>query len=810
MSIEKKAESDSQVDAISSESFPTQEALPYRGVTVTPEDENVIQVKDWFASTFSHPGPKAWRYLKSLFPIFGWITHYPFMPQWIWGDFVAGLSVAIVLIPQAMSYAQLATLEPEYGLYSSFIGLMMYSFFATSKDVSIGPVAVMSLEVGKIITRVQDKTNDGYEAHEIATTLALLCGSITLGIGLLRIGFIVELIPLPAVLAFMAGSALNIMAGQVPALMGFSKLVGNRDATYKIIINSLKNLKHSKVDAAFGLVCLVILYAWRWAAARLYKRYPTNKLFFYLQHIRAAIVIIFATVASFAIVHNLPGRVSSTFTITGTIASGLGDVGRFVPPDGLCNDLASELPVATVILVLEHIAIAKSFGRINDYKINPNQEFIAIGVTNMVGTFFNAYPATGSFSRTALKSKCGVRTPFAGLFGGSCVLLAIYCFASAFYYIPKAALSAIIIHAVSDLVPSWRVTWNLYLVTPLDCAIFIIGLLITIFTSIEDGIYFAVCAAAVLIFWRLCITNGVFLGRVKIAETLNPKLQANGSAPKDIVFHYRWVPLPGKKSNPSFVHTRYINDEIEVLPPPPGVLVYRMSESFIYPNSSRQADAILDEIKSNFRDHRSNREPTFNNPGPLIVRNPFKEIYKNIKNIGKHKETTASNNKDFGWDPNDKRPPLKVLHLDFSQVVAIDTTAVQSLIDLKKAIELHSGTEYEIHFSGIINPWVIRGLVNGGFGGRDVKAEKNAAARAARNSTIDEEIEEDRPVDPESSPDTDDLISVISTTNNQPQGPATNSHYLEAGVSHGELRALYDSRHPHFHFDIPSYSEFEA
>lgn len=156
----------------------------------------------------------------------------------------------------------------------------------------------------------------------------------------------------------------------------------------------------------------------------------------------------------------------------GEVPRGLRNVGPMTIPDGIIGAMASEIPVSTVILLLEHIAIAKSFGRINDYKVVPDQEVIAIGVTNLVGTFFNAYPATGSFSRSALKAKCGVKTPLAGIFTGAVVLLALYALTSAFYYIPKATLCAVIIHAVSDLLASYKVTWSFYKMSPIDCGIF--------------------------------------------------------------------------------------------------------------------------------------------------------------------------------------------------------------------------------------------------------------------------------------------------------------------------------------------------
>ncbi|CAI7238878.1 BEM_collapsed_G0037250.mRNA.1.CDS.1 [Saccharomyces cerevisiae] len=104
------------------------------------------------------------------------------------------------------------------------------------------------------------------------------------------------------------------------------------------------------------------------------------------------------------------------------------------------SKLGPNLPASIIVLLLEHIAISKSFGRINDYKVVPDQELIAIGVSNLLGTFFNAYPATGSFSRSALKAKCNVRTPLSGLFSGSCVLLALYCLTGAFFLHSKGYL----------------------------------------------------------------------------------------------------------------------------------------------------------------------------------------------------------------------------------------------------------------------------------------------------------------------------------------------------------------------------------
>lgn len=461
------------------------------------------------------------------------------------------------------------------------------------------------------------------------------------------------------------------------------------------------------------------------------------------------------------------------------------------------------------------------FGRINDYKINPNQEFIAIGVTNLIGTFFHSYPATGSFSRTALKSKCGVKTPFAGVFGGACVLLSIYCFTSAFYYIPKAALCAIIIHAVSDLIPSYKVTWSLFKVSPVDGLIFIVGILLTVFTAIENGIYFAMAAAVAQVLWKLCITNGTFLGRAKVIETVNPVIHHKGDnntnkkyEDSQLIYHYEWVPIPGKEQNPSSIHTRYVNNKLRILPPPPGVIVYRLSESFIYPNCSRQADQILDEVKRATKDGRTHKSITWNHPGPLIVRNPFSGVTAAVRKVGRkfkgaedtedQQDSSISEKEKSSASDGDKRPSLRVLHLDFSQVVSVDTTSIQALIDLKKAVQTYSNAEFEIHFSGIINPWVIRALINSGFGGEDYTTgitSDEHTSNSNNNGDADNSPDGD-------GVDTDDPMSIISI-DNRPQATSTKTTYVDAGLDDGELRALYDSRHPHFHFRIPSYSQFD-
>lgn len=699
------------------------------------------------------------NYLISLFPIAQWIYRYNL--TWLYGDLIAGITVGAVLVPQGMSYAKIATLSPEFGLYSSFIGVFIYCFFATSKDVSIGPVAVMSLQVSKVIEHVSKNLsnyNETRDAPLIASTLALLCGSIALGIGLLRLGFILEFIPIPAVMGFMTGSAINIVTGQVPGLFGIDKRFDTKAETYMVIINTLRNLGHTKLDAAFGLTCLFLLYFSRWFLNFLTKRYPKySRVFFFSSVLRNVVVIIFSTLISWGVCKGYSKEDGYPISILKDVPSGFRHVGVMEYDTEIMSVMAPELPVSVVVLLLEHIAISKSFGRINDYKINPNQELIAIGVTNLVGTNFSAYPATGSFSRSALKHKCGVRTPLAGIFTGIVVILALYALTGAFYWIPNAVLCAVIIHAVGDLVSHPKTAFKFWKCSPVEAAIFIIAVILTVFITIEAGIYFAIAASLVLLLLKVAFPSGESLGRMEYYQVNSPLIhrpEDNGETEEngDKKNQYKETTTPVNNKSPSTTissdesiheqstenldeirqqkslphinkdtsknpHTnskitisdkrkrvkwvplshKAINPEVLIKPPPPGVIVFRPSESFTYPNCSRQADKVISLAhKQTKRGIDSNRvvklgDRPWNDNGPRHL-NPADQ-------------------------ESDHRPILRAVIFDFSATPQIDLTGIQSLVDIKQTLNKYANRQVEYHFVGILNDWNRRALIAEGFGG---------------------------------------------------------------------------------------------
>ncbi|OMP82689.1 Sulfate permease 2 [Diplodia seriata] len=479
---------------------------------VEPYFEDEPTVKEYLLQ-FKPTRAGAARYIKDLFPFWNWIFHYNL--QWLTGDIIAGVTVGFVVVPQGMAYALLAKLSPEYGLYTSFVGFLLYWAFATSKDITIGTVAVMSTIVGNIVIKVQDKHPD-IPAEQVARGLSLISGAILLFIGLIRAGWIVEFIPLVAITSFMTGAAFSIAVGQVPAMMGISG-INTREATYKVLINTLKKLGSSKVDAALGLSALFLLYFIRWVCNTMSERQPhRKKMWFFLSTLRMAFIILLYTMISWLSNRDISNAKEAKFKILGTVPRGFQHAGVPHIDSRLISAFSSELPAAIIVLLIEHIAISKSFGRINNYTIDPSQELVALGFTNVFGPFLGGYPATGSFSRTAIKSKAGVRTPLAGIFTAVLVLLALYALTSVFFYIPMASLAGLIIHAVGDLITPPDVVYRFYRISPLEVVIFFAGVLVTVFTNIENGIYTAIAASAAVLLFRHARAKGLVLGHVKV------------------------------------------------------------------------------------------------------------------------------------------------------------------------------------------------------------------------------------------------------------------------------------------------------
>ncbi|RGP65618.1 family sulfate permease [Fusarium longipes] len=617
-------------------------------------------------------------YGTSLLPFMNWISHYNL--QWLAGDLVAGITIGAVVVPQGMAYAMLANLEPQFGLYSSFIGAMIYWIFGTSKDISIGPVAVLSTVVGNVVHDIQ---NSGQEtqAHIIASALSIAAGLVVLSIGLLRCGWIVDLISITSLSAFMTGSAITICVGQLPALLGLSGF-STRGSPYKVLKNTIEHLGEANYDAIVGLSALAILYLFRQGFTAAAERYHKHKrLLFFITTMRTV-------------------REDPLFNILGAVPKGFQNIGVPKITSDLISSFGPYLPATVIVLLVEHIAISKSFGRVNNYTIDPSQEMIAIGMANLVGPFLGAFPSTGSFSRTAIQSKAGVRTPAAGIVTGLVVLLATYLLTAIFFYIPSAVLAAVIIHAVGDLVTPPNTIYQFWRVSPVEVFIFFTGVIISIFAHIEAGLYATVLLSGAVFLYRILKAHGRFMGKVKVHSVIGDhvigddhrKVFGRFGTTENLDISARNVFLP-------LDHNDGSNPEVEVDHPYPGVFIYRFSEGFNYPNANSSLDYLAHFVLSNTQ--RSSPE-VFERPGDRPWNNP-----------GPRK----SAKRPVHVDSDSILPTLKAVVMDFSSVNNVDITSIQRLIDIRNQLDTYASPDgVDWHFACINNRWTKRALIAAGFG----------------------------------------------------------------------------------------------
>jgi len=389
-----------------------------------------------------------------------------------------------------------------------------------------------------------------------------------------------------------------------------------------------------------------------------------------------------------------------------------------IKPD-LVGLVITELPAVMIILVIEHIAIAKSFGRIFSYTVIPSQEIIAQGVANVCSPFVGGYVCTGSFGASAVLSKAGVRTPFAGVFSALVLILALYALTSVFYYIPKAALAGLIIHATSNLLTPPRSLYRYWQLSPFELLIWVAGLCIALFESLEMSIYVTIGLSLGLLLIRIARTKGSFLGRVRIV--LAPVQEPSRDTGSCHTASPEVQPATSRVMDPDddgHLSSKYLsldrddgsNTEINLESPHPGVFIYRFHEGLNYTNQAQHIDRIATHViqrtgRGSTEDHtKAPSDRLWNDPGPCAEK---------VVSFGTGSESASAHS-------NASLPSLPLLRamvFDFAAVNNIDVTSVNGLVDLRSTLQQHAAPGVvEWHFANVHNRWTRRALAVAGFG----------------------------------------------------------------------------------------------
>lgn len=407
------------------------------------------------------------------------------------GDLFAGLTMGVILIPQGIAYAIIAGLPPQYGLYTAMIPQLVYAVMGTSRQLAIGPAAMDSLIVASGISLIAATGTDHFIV--LAILLAFMVGFFQFLFGLFRMGFIVNFLSKPVISGFTSGSAIIIAANQISNLSGIPLKRSNHLQLLLYELSEGYDQLHMS-SLGIGLVSILLLLT--------FKKW--------LPKIPGPIVIL---ILGILIVSTL-GLDQKGVEILGVIPHGLPS---FTLPDfdrALMQSIGDLALTLALIGFMEAISIAKSVeAKHNSYVVNPNKELIALGFSNMIGSLFQSYPATGGFARTAVNDNAGAKTPLASIFAASVVALTLLFLTPLFYYLPKPILAAIIMVAAWGLIdfsfPKNLMAYNLRDLLTLNST-----LLVTVFVGIKEGILFGIVLSLVLLIYQSTKPHMAVLGNV--------------------------------------------------------------------------------------------------------------------------------------------------------------------------------------------------------------------------------------------------------------------------------------------------------
>lgn len=390
-----------------------------------------------------------------------------------------------------MAYALIAGLPPIYGLYAALTPQIVYAFLGTSRQLAVGPVAMDSLLVAAGLSALS--IVDPSQYIQMAILLALFMGVIQFLLGMLRMGFIVSYLSKPVISGFTSAAAIIIGLSQFKHLLGVSIPQSNK---LHLVINSFLNTSSPIQFQTFligivGILMIVLIKKWS-------PKFPSALL---------AVIVGIAWVYFNQL--NEKG-----VEVVGLIPQGLPSFQIVSFEIETVKQLFPTALTLALVAFMEAISVAKAIEeKHKTYHIDPNQELLALGTANVIGSFFQSYPTTGGFSRTAVNDQAGAKTGMAALITATIVGLILLFFTHWFFYLPKSILAAIIIVAVFNLI-DFKFAIRLFKNRKDEFIVLLLTFLFTLFIGITEGILFGVVLSLLLLVFRASKPHYAFLGRI--------------------------------------------------------------------------------------------------------------------------------------------------------------------------------------------------------------------------------------------------------------------------------------------------------
>ncbi|XAR53070.1 hypothetical protein NMG60_11021469 [Bertholletia excelsa] len=482
--------------------------------------------------------------LQTFFPILEWGRNYNLSK--FKGDLIAGLTIASLCIPQDIGYAKLANLDPQYGLYTSFVPPLVYAFMGSSRDIAIGPVAVVSLLLG---TMLQDEIDSSNKTQylRLVFTATFFAGITQAMLGFFRLGFLVDFLSHAAIVGFMAGAAVTIALQQLKGLLGIKKFTKKTD-----IISVMRSVFSA---AHHGWNWQTILIGVSFLAFLMLAKYigKKKKKLFWVPAIAPLISVIISTFFVY-ITHANDHGVQIVKDIEKGVNSPSVDQ-IFFSGEYLGKGFKIGV-VAGLIALTEAIAIGRTFAAMKDYQLDGNKEMVALGTMNIIGSMTSCYVATGSFSRSAVNYMAGCNTAVSNIVMSGVVLLTLEVITPLFKYTPNAILASIIISAVVGLIDIEAIIliWKIDKFDFIACMGALFGV---IFSTVEYGLLIAVSLSFAKI----------------LLQVTRPRTALLGKIPRTTVYR----------------NVQQYPDAIKV----PGILIVRVDSAIYFSNSNYIKERIL-------------------------------------------------------------------------------------------------------------------------------------------------------------------------------------------------------------------------
>ncbi|XP_027980149.1 solute carrier family 26 member 6 isoform X2 [Eumetopias jubatus] len=638
------------------------------------------QWRTWFQCSRARARALLFQHL----PVLAWLPRYR-LRDWLLGDLLAGLSVAIMQLPQGLAYALLAGLPPVFGLYSSFYPVFIYFLFGTSRHISVGTFAVMSVMVGSVTeslapdenflqgvnSTVDEVARDGVRV-QLASTLSVLVGLFQVGLGLVRFGFVVTYLSEPLVRAYTTAASVQVFVSQLKYVFGLqlSSHSGPLSLIYTVLEVcsklpwSVMNTVGTMVTALVAGVVLVLVKLLNDKLRRYLPMPIPGEL----------LTLIGATGISYGV--GLKARFG--VDVVGDIPAGL------VPPAAPSPQLFASLVGYAFTIAVVGFAIAISLGKIfalrHGYRVDSNQELVALGLSNLIGGIFQCFPVSCSMSRSLVQESAGGNTQVAGAVSSLFILIIIVKLGELFRDLPKAVLAAAIIVNLKGMLKQFADIRSLWKSNRMDLLIWLVTFVATILLNLDIGLAVSVVFSLLLVVVRTQLPRYSVLGQVPDTDIY-----------QDVVEYSEAREVPGVKVFRSSATMFFANAELysDALKQRCGVDVdhlisqkkkrlrkqelklKRLQKSLQKQTTASEGTSVSIEVNTSVRDMESNNV----------------EAAKTRASTGNELEDTAAGGQEDAKAPNGStlkalglpQPHFHSLVLDLGALSFVDTVCIKNL-----------------------------------------------------------------------------------------------------------------------------------